>query len=66
MLGLKSPNFILAIILLVATLVILGIVVITRIGGDNALYLIIGHLVAWVEIVVIFFFRKNPTKEVKS
>ncbi len=65
MLGLKSPNFILAIILLVATLVILGVVVITRIGGDNALYLIIGHLAAWVEFVVIFFFRKNP-KEVKS
>jgi len=32
-------------------------------GGDEALFLIIGHTAAWVEIIVIFFFRKKKPEK---
>jgi len=56
----KSANMLLALTLVVTTLVLFIFVVVFRVGGDNALFLIIGHTAAWVEIVVLFFFRKAP------
>jgi len=51
---------ILALVFVVATLALFAFVVGLRLGGDQALFLIIGHTAAWVEMIVIFFFRKSP------
>lgn len=56
----KSPNMILALVFVIATLALFAFVVGLRLGGDQALFLIIGHTAAWVEMVAIFFFRKSP------
>ena len=61
----KSPNWILALVLIISTLALFSLIVIAGLGGDNALFLIIGHTAAWVEIVVIFFFRKAPPTVLK-
>lgn len=61
----KSPNMVLALVIVLATLALFALVVGAGLGGDNALFLIIGHTAAWVEIVVIFFFRKAPPTQVK-
>lgn len=61
----RSTNWILALILVFFTLVLFTVVILERLGGNEALFLIIGHAAAWVEIVVIFFFRKSPPKQVK-
>ncbi len=60
MLKLKSPNFILALIFVISTMGLFGFVIWCQLGGNEALFAIIGHLTAWVEMVVIFFFRKKP------
>jgi len=61
----KSPNILLALVFVTFTLALFGVIVGLRLGGDQALFLIIGHTAAWVEMVAIFFFRKAPPKEVK-
>lgn len=56
----KSPNLIIALVFIIATLCIFAYVIEKRLGGDQALFLIIGHTAAWVEMIAIFFFRKAP------
>ena len=59
----KKENKILAYLFVSFTLALFAMIVGLRLGGDNALFLIIGHTAAWVEIIVIFFFRKRPPIE---
>lgn len=56
-------NKILAYLFVGFTLLLFGLIVGLRIGGDNALFLILGHTAAWVEMIVIFYFRKKPPVE---
>lgn len=60
MLNWKSPNAIIALSLIAFAFVIFSIVVFQRMGGDTILGVIVGHIAAWIEIVVVFFFRKKP------
>lgn len=57
-------NTILAIIFVVATFLLFAFIIYTGLGGSEALFLIIGHTAAWVEIIVIFYFRKKPSNSV--
>lgn len=57
---LAKPNFILALIFVLGILIIFALVIFRQLGGDEALFAIIGHTAAWVEMVVIFYFRKKP------
>ncbi len=56
----KSPNAILGTLLLLFTFSLFMIVVLKGLGGPEALFLIIGHVAAWAEILVIFLWRKKP------
>lgn len=60
MIPIKSPNFILALVFVLCTLALFGIIIWRQLGGSEALFLIIGHTAAWVEFVGIFYFRKAP------
>lgn len=55
-----TPNLIIGGTLLIFILILFTIIVFKSLGGDNALFLIIGHIAAWGEMVVIFYFRKKP------
>jgi len=55
-----TTNLIIGGVLILFTLALFTIVIMTGRGGNNALFLIIGHTAAWVEMVVIFYFRKKP------
>jgi len=55
-----KPNFILALIFVLSVMALLFIIIWRQLGGDEALFLIIGHTAAWVEMIVIFYFRKKP------
>ena len=57
---LLKPNFILALIFVLSVMALLFIIIWRQLGGDEALFLIIGHTAAWVEMIVIFYFRKKP------
>ncbi|MBA7708221.1 hypothetical protein ES703_117113 [subsurface metagenome] len=59
----KRENKVLAYLFVAFTLALFALIVGFRLGGDNALFLIIGHTAAWVEMIVIFFFRKKPPVE---
>lgn len=59
----KTPNTIIALVFVAFTLIMFALIVSMRLGGERALFLIIGHTAAWVEIIVIFFFRKKPPSE---
>lgn len=61
----KSPNIIIALVFIIFTLLLFTVIVVDRLGGDQALFLIIGHAAAWVEMVAIFFFRKSPPTQTK-
>jgi len=52
-----------AIGLMVIVLAMLAFIIVNRLGGDEALFLIIGHVAAWAEMIVIFYFRKKPKTE---
>jgi len=52
-----------AIGLMVIILAMLAFIIVNRLGGDEALFLIIGHVAAWAEMIVIFYFRKKPKTE---
>ena len=56
-------NIWLAIIFVVATFLLFGFIIWNKIGGEQALFLILGHVAAWVEMVAIFYFRKKPTEK---
>ncbi len=57
---LRSPNFILALIFVLSVMALLFVIIWRQLGGNEALFLILGHTAAWVEMIVIFFFRKKP------
>lgn len=59
----RRENKILAYLFVGFTLALFALIVGLRLGGDEALFLIIGHTAAWVEMIVIFFFRKKPPVE---
>lgn len=56
-------NHFLAVLIILAVLLLFAYVIALKIGGEKALFLIIGHLAAWAEIVVIFYYRKAPEKK---
>lgn len=49
--------------LVVFAMALFALVILKQLGGNEALFLIIGHVAAWIEIVVIFYFRKKPNSE---
>lgn len=55
-----TTNLIIGGVLILFTLAMFIFVIASGRGGDEALFLIIGHTAAWVEMVVIFYFRKKP------
>ena len=57
---LKSPSFIMALIFVLSIIALLFVIIWRQLGGNEALFLIIGHTAAWVEMIVIFYFRKKP------
>jgi len=57
---LLKPNFILALIFVISVMALLFIIIWRQLGGDEALFLIVGHTAAWVEMIAIFYFRKKP------
>jgi hypothetical protein len=59
----KSPNAIIALVFIIFTLGLFALIVWKGLGGNEALFLIIGHTAAWIEIIVYFFFRKKPPVE---
>lgn len=46
-------------LLVLFTLTLFAIIIWKQIGGEVTTGAIIGHLAAWVEMVVIFYFRKK-------
>ena len=55
-----TPNFIIALIFIIAVMTIFSTIIWRQLGGNEALFAIIGHTAAWIEMIVIFFFRKKP------
>jgi hypothetical protein len=54
-------NYWLAFVIIISTFLLMGGVIALKLGGEQALFLILGHVAAWAEMVVIFFFRTSPT-----
>jgi len=43
---------------------LITIIIWKELGGKEALFLILGQVLAWGEIVVFFYFRKKPSGEI--
>jgi len=43
---------------------LITVIVWRELGGNEALFLILGQVLAWGELVVFFYFRKKPKGEV--
>ena len=54
---------IIAFTLIAFAMALFGFIVWNRLGEDKALFLIIGYVAAWVQMAVIFYFRKKPKTE---
>lgn len=55
-----TANFIIALIFIITVMAIFSTIIWRQLGGNEALFAIIGHTAAWVEMIVIFYFRKKP------
>lgn len=53
-------NIFLAVVIIALTFALFWWVISKGLGGNEALFAILGYISAWAEIVVIFFFRKKP------
>ena len=58
-----NENFILALVFIVFTLSLFGVIIWRQLGGTEALFLIIGHTSAWIELVAIHYFRRRKPPE---
>lgn len=58
-----TPNLVIGGLLIIFTLTLFTVIIWRNVGGDRALFLILGHIAAWVQMVVVFYFRKKPPTE---
>jgi len=63
---LKSVNGLIAVLLIVVTAAVFLVVLLRGLGGNEAVFLILGYLAGWLNSVVLFFFRKSPPVEEKG
>ena len=54
---------IIAFTLIAFVMAMFSLIIWQKLGGNEALFLILGHTAAWVEMVIIFYFRKKPRNE---
>lgn len=54
-----TTQSILAFVFVLFTLALFTIIILQELGGREALFLIIGYLFAWTQMVAIFYFRKK-------
>lgn len=62
MVKLKSINGLVAINIILMAWSILFLVLLKGLGGEQAIFLIIGYIGGWMSSLVYFFFRKPPTE----
>ena len=53
-------NYWLAFIVIIAAFLLFGAVVLLQLGGENALFAVLGYVSAWAQMIIIFFFRTSP------
>ncbi len=63
----KIQNFndFLALVALAGILGIVAFTVVRQLGGNEILALIIGHITAWGEMIILFYFRKKSGESSK-
>lgn len=59
----QTQTFTMGVIFVITIMTLFFLIVLRQLGGREALFLIIGHVAAWLEFVVIFYFRKKPKDE---
>lgn len=59
----KSPQAIIAMAFILFTFVVFFLVLVKGLGGEQAIFLILGYIAGWISSIVLFFFRKRPPKE---
>ena len=59
----SSPNFVLAIILVLLGFGLLYIVLLKGLGGNEAVFAILGYLAGWLSSIVLFFYRRAPNNK---
>lgn len=60
MLDWKSPNTVIALAFITLAIFIFLLVLFKGLGGEQAVFLILGYIGGWVSSIVYFFFRKKP------
>ena len=61
MLDWKSPNTIIAFGFIAFAIVVFLLVLFKGLGGNEAIFLILGYIGGWINSIVLFFFRKKPS-----
>jgi hypothetical protein len=61
----KSPNAILALILIMLGFGLLYLVLFRGLGGNEAVFAILGYLAGWLNSIILFFYRRAPNKDGK-
>ena len=58
-----NQNFILALVLLTFVMVLFSVIVWRQLGGETTLGVIIGHVAAWIQMAILYYFRKKPPQK---
>ena len=62
MLGWNTPNALIAGLLILFAIAVFLLVLLKGLGGEQAVFLILGYVGGWVSSIVLFFYRKSPPK----
>lgn len=65
MIKLKSINGLIAVIMIALGIAVLLLILLKGLGGEQAVFLILGYVGGWVSSIVYFFFRKPPTPDTR-
>jgi hypothetical protein len=58
----KSPNAVLALLLILLGFGLMYLILFNGLGGNEAVFAILGYIAGWLSSIVLFFFRRSPKK----
>jgi len=60
--GWKSINAVLACMMVLFSFGVFLLILLRGLGGNEAVFAILGYIAGWISSVVMFFYRRSPQK----
>ncbi len=55
-----NENLVIALVFTLSTIALMWTILLKGLGGDNAVFAILGYSAGWMSSIILFYFRKRP------